>query len=179
MRSNPGGTFFTKKIMEEALHEFILNCRYGEEREALEYLETVQDKGQLITTFLSDQCPLFMAAANGHVNILTHLVKHLTPQQVNLPNSQGSRALHWAALNGQLECVKLLLQFGANPLLRDNSGKSPATLAEQGEHLEVAKILLESYDPEQDEVDTEDVVVSSEDPEYREYEKQAEQDYSS
>lgn len=159
--------------MTDALHEFILNCRYGEEQEALEYLEGVQDKGQLITTFVNDQCPLFMAAANGHSSILSQLVKHLTPEQVNISNSQGSRALHWAALNGQLECVKLLLQYGANPLLRDSSGKSPATLAEQAEHLEVAKVLLESYDPEQDEVDAEDVVVSSEDPEYKEYEKQA------
>jgi ankyrin repeat protein len=69
---------------------------------------------------------------------------------LNKPNHEGSRALHWAALNGRTEIVKALLAHGACPTLRNHAGFSAATLAEQTEHLEVATLIYQSYDPEED-----------------------------
>jgi ankyrin repeat protein len=40
---------------------------------------------------------------------------------------QGSSALHYASANARTESVKLLLESGAEPNLRDNEGKTPLT----------------------------------------------------
>ena len=45
-------------------------------------------------------------------------------------DTDGDRApLHWAAARGALECVEMLLAYGATPDLLDANGKTPAALA--------------------------------------------------
>lgn len=49
---------------------------------------------------------------------------------VNVPNSSGNTSLHWAALNGHLEAVKLLVDSGADVLAKNNAGHDVAYEAE-------------------------------------------------
>ena len=109
----------------------------------------------------SSNCSLLhWAAANNHVDVLRYLLTSLddartslkqenaptngdsSPSQtfkpkqgglVNVQNNSGNTALHWAALNGNLECVKLLVQAGADPGIRNNAGKDAVFEAERGE----------------------------------------------
>lgn len=41
---------------------------------------------------------------------------------LNLQNRSGNTALHWAALNGHLEAVKILVASGANSSVRNKAG---------------------------------------------------------
>ncbi|KAJ3278143.1 hypothetical protein HK104_002609, partial [Borealophlyctis nickersoniae] len=57
---------------------------------------------------------LHYAAANGHLDIVSHILPHLTVHDINKGNEDGSTALHWAALNGKKECVEMLVKAGAD-----------------------------------------------------------------
>ncbi|KAJ3369464.1 hypothetical protein HDU91_007208 [Kappamyces sp. JEL0680] len=154
--------------------EFVMCCRYGEEAEVEEILNV-----EPLFAFRENCRALFMAAGNGHVKVLSLLLRAATPELVNTANEEGNRPLHWAALNGHVEACKLLLSHGAVATLRNHAGLSPATLAEQREHLECSNVILQSYDPDQDDeaedgvsadaADPADVVYSSRDPEYKEF----------
>lgn len=65
----------------------------------------------------------------------------------NLADSDGDRTpLHWAAARGYIECIKLLLQYGASPGSTDCNGKTPAALAfECNQH--ATQSLLLNYKP--------------------------------
>ena len=124
-------------------------CRYGELNQLLELFQNLNPKE--IKRIISSNSLLFLCSANGHLLLLKYLLEFVDQEIINEPNKELSRPLHWAALNGQYECVVLLLQKGAKALLRNSMGLSAATLAEQQGHLECVKVLLESYDPEEEE----------------------------
>ena len=107
---------------------------------------------------------LHMAAANGHVglfyrtfrglcsyttnNDLDTLKELLTLSasnhaiSLNLQNVSGNTPLHWAALNGHLPAVKLLIEAGADPSVINRAGKDAVFEAEVNEKNEVAAWLL-------------------------------------
>lgn len=147
------------------IQDLVLSTRYGDLDELKQLLQkhfaAATDQvdslpsNQLAPLFLAKdpngQTATHMAAANGHLNCLEFILLHLAPTQVNVTNEEGSTPLHWASLNGHLECVKLLLKHGANATLKNTSGRSSVTLAEQQSHLQVVQELLASFDPEEDE----------------------------
>jgi ankyrin repeat protein len=138
--------------VEEIQFELRDACRYGE-------IDTVQQilssgiKG--LESIITNSKSLLYASANGHCDILNVLLPLLNPTLVNQSNEEGNTPLHWAALNGQTNAVKLLLQHGADPVKRNNAGLSPATLADMREHLETSSVIVAAYDSE-DEDDEED-----------------------
>ena len=60
----------------------------------------------------------------------------------NLQNGSGNTPLHWAALNGHLETVKLLVETGADVTIVNKAGHDAVYLAEVSEKTEVAEWLL-------------------------------------
>lgn len=50
---------------------------------------------------------------------------------VNHRNLSGNTALHWAALNTHLECVKALVEAGADISIKNDAGLDPVFLAER------------------------------------------------
>ena len=52
---------------------------------------------------------------------------------VNHQNNSGNTPLHWAALNGNLECVKFLVRAGADPSIRNAAGHDAVFEGERGE----------------------------------------------
>lgn len=72
---------------------------------------------------------LHLACAFGNTAIASMLLS-IAPQTVNEwanPNEPVT-ALHLAVYYGNVECVRLLLERGADPLLRDGLGRRPVDL---------------------------------------------------
>ncbi|KAL8781221.1 MAG: hypothetical protein Q9213_006114 [Squamulea squamosa] len=89
---------------------------------------------------------LHMASANGCFDVLNHFLPPSPttppPLNVNLPNSSGNTPLHWAALNGHLDAVKILLAAGADPTIRNIAGHDAVYEAERSGKQEVVEWLL-------------------------------------
>lgn len=61
---------------------------------------------------------------------------------LNAVNEAGNTALHWAALNGHLESVKLLVQSGADVTIINRAGHDAVYEAEINDKNEVVDWLL-------------------------------------
>jgi Ankyrin repeats (3 copies) len=62
---------------------------------------------------------------------------------VDAPDSRGMTALMWAASRGKKEAVTILLEHGANPTLRDDSGRTPAAMTGNSKEAADLNALLE------------------------------------
>lgn len=58
------------------------------------------------------------------------------------PNEHGNTGMHWAALGGHLDTVKLLMEHGASPALANERDYVPLDLANQNEKTEVSQYFL-------------------------------------
>ncbi|XP_032242308.1 ankyrin repeat domain-containing protein 66 isoform X2 [Nematostella vectensis] len=56
-------------------------------------------------------------------------------------------ALHWAASRGHARCVKLLLEYGANPGAKMVGGWTPAHCAAETGRYNVLKVLVDHHAP--------------------------------
>jgi ankyrin repeat protein len=71
------------------------------------------------------QTPLHRAV--GHPSLARLLIENLA--NVDAADNLGQTALHWAAQDGRVETVELLLSKGSRTYLRDNCGQTPLHLA--------------------------------------------------
>lgn len=86
----------------------------------------------------SGSCILHFPAANGNSEILKTLLQKLSSADaaqrvafVNHRNNSGNTPLHWAALNAHLECVKALVEAGADLEVKNDAGHDAVFLAER------------------------------------------------
>ena len=88
---------------------------------------------------------LHLAAGQGDEGVLTTLLRCSGPhaiQVVNIQDRAGRTPLHLAALGGHIQCVKILLEAGANANVTDNKGgQTPLTLAANKGNIEIVKLL--------------------------------------
>jgi hypothetical protein len=61
---------------------------------------------------------------------------------LNAQNLAGNTALHWAALNGHLESVKVLLDEGSDPTITNQRGHDAVYEAELNDKMEVVEWVL-------------------------------------
>jgi uncharacterized protein len=61
---------------------------------------------------------------------------------LNVQNKAGNTALHWAALNGHLDAVKVLLEEGADPTITNSRGHDAVYEAEVNDKKEVVEWVL-------------------------------------
>ncbi|OOF94798.1 hypothetical protein ASPCADRAFT_208457 [Aspergillus carbonarius ITEM 5010] len=83
---------------------------------------------------------LHYPAANGNLDILIYLLTHLrelpaseATKILNHRNYSGNTPLHWAALNTHLECVKALVEGGADVGIKNDAGFDAVFLAERAD----------------------------------------------
>ncbi len=83
--------------------------------------------------------PLHYAATAGHVQIMNILLEHHAYIDAASPN--GSTPLMMAAMYGTPSAVKLLLEAGADPLLKNELGLSAIDFAQRVNRKESADII--------------------------------------
>ena len=87
----------------------------------------------------------FNASSSGLVVLINaHQVEYLLEHGADVNRGLKSSSLHYAACFGRPNIVKLLLQYGADPDLRDEDGHTPLEKAqERGDewHRQVIEIL--------------------------------------
>lgn len=74
--------------------------------------------------------PLHYAATGGHVPVLEHLLEHSAYIDAESPN--GTTPLMMAAMYGSPEAVKVLIQAGADPTLKNQLGLTALDFANRG-----------------------------------------------
>jgi ankyrin repeat protein len=84
--------------------------------------------------------PLMRAIDNGHSDTVATLLE-APGAAVNATNDAGLNALHIAAANGAVATTRLLLEHGADPRQRDDSGRLPSDLARHYGHTEILGLL--------------------------------------
>jgi ankyrin repeat protein len=85
---------------------------------------------------------LLQAAKNGNVEQLRSILSQ-GKASISSKNNYGVSALIFAANNGHVDCVRYLLERGANIDDRSNNGKSSLLWAARWGHVEVVRLLLE------------------------------------
>lgn len=100
-------------------------ARWGSHEKMRDFLE----KGLEIDMEVEydNRTPLQHAAARGSLSRMQMLLEH--GAQIDTANPMGFTALHYAAYYGHAECVKFLLDNGADPMLADHHLNTAADAA--------------------------------------------------
>ncbi len=85
--------------------------------------------------------PLHSAASARNLEAARLLLEHGAPVIVNARQQGGWVPIHAAAQNGDRPMVELLLKHGADPKLANDEGKTPAMVAREKGHEEIAALL--------------------------------------
>ncbi len=83
--------------------------------------------------------PLHYAATNGHLDVMNLLLEENAYIDATSPN--GTTPLMMAAHYGTSSAVKLLLEAGADPMLKNSQGLSAIDFANRGDRKESADII--------------------------------------
>ncbi|KAJ0405627.1 hypothetical protein P43SY_007728 [Pythium insidiosum] len=90
--------------------------------------------------------PLHTAAAMNNTNRIRHyLRRRVNPDclgELGYVGLNKRTPLHWAAVNGAIQAVEMLLDANANPNFADARGRTPLHWAARVNRVEVVKILL-------------------------------------
>jgi hypothetical protein len=87
--------------------------------------------------------PLAIAAGEGDTSRVAFLLKFGGSPNAEGPDARYT-ALTGAAESGRTDVVKLLLQKGADPFLRDGEGHTPVECARRNEHFEIVRLIEEA-----------------------------------
>ena len=86
--------------------------------------------------------PLHYAATGGHVEIIAMLLEEHAFIDAESPNK--STPLMMAAMYGSTAAVRLLLQEGADPTMRNQLGLSAVDFAQRGNRQDAAELIAEA-----------------------------------
>jgi ankyrin repeat protein len=89
----------------------------------------------------SQVMPLHSAASARNLEAARLLLEHGAPGIVNARQQGGWVPIHAAAQNGDRPMVELLLRHRADPKLTNDDGKTPAMVAREKGHEELAALL--------------------------------------
>ncbi len=85
--------------------------------------------------------PLHSAASARNLEAARLLLEHGSAEMVNARQQGGWVPIHAAAQNGDRAMVELLLKHHADPKLTNNDGKTPAMVAREKGHEQLAALL--------------------------------------
>ena len=101
----------------------------------LEKIFPKSKKNFLLTKF---QYPLHMASKIGDVNLVEFILENVNPPMYD---QHGRTPIHFAALNGHSEIVKIIINYMEIPNVADLYGKTPIHLATKNGHANVVQVL--------------------------------------
>ncbi|KAJ5311653.1 hypothetical protein N7476_007513 [Penicillium atrosanguineum] len=87
---------------------------------------------------------LHSAAINGQYEVLEVLLKFDKTLDVNMQDVNGKTTLHDAARNGSVLTVQVLLEYGGDPTIKDNYGRTPIYVAREMSHTILVDMLREA-----------------------------------
>ncbi|KAJ5681923.1 uncharacterized protein N7477_001863 [Penicillium maclennaniae] len=87
---------------------------------------------------------LHSAAVNGQHEVLDILLRFDETLDVNMQDVNGKTTLHDAARNGSMLTVRTLLEYGGDPTIRDNYGRTPIYVAREMNHTTLVDMLREA-----------------------------------
>jgi ankyrin repeat protein len=99
------------------------------------------DFGKLIRTYSRNKLDIFIAAAEGYVDNLKLFLQH-TPSITNNRDKHGYTPLHVAAMAGNADCVRILLDAGADVQARDANGQTPIECTLKSDFGAIASLLI-------------------------------------
>jgi len=86
-----------------------------------------------------DGTPLIRGAEGNHTHVVEYLIA--LGADVNARTIYNITALHHASLNGNLECIRLLVSKGADVNIKNSKGKTPADWANEAVASQILDIL--------------------------------------
>ncbi|EST07122.1 Ankyrin repeat-containing domain protein [Kalmanozyma brasiliensis GHG001] len=135
-------------LTSDQIDDLLLSARYGDLEDlesTLSPLLSSSSPSDLLASIKNDSANtlLHYASANGHLEIVTYLLPHITLPLALAQNESGNTPLHWAGLNGHLSVVRALVSHiesleRANPeeAKRMNVIFHPPTSSSTGEEKE-------------------------------------------
>ena len=126
---------FQNKIGRTALHYAAVNNNI----EAMELLLQYATENSVHVRDTLGNTPLLTAASNGSIEAVKLLLK--TKAKINDINKFNYTSLHLAAMRNYVKTIEVLLQFDADPNLRDADKRRPYDVACKGNHKETVNLL--------------------------------------
>lgn len=120
-------------IKPEELGDGLTAAHVAAEYDEVELLRWMIEKGAnpLTGSSLYQRTPLMMAATHGHKDVTLLLLRHGALRHINDVDKFGSTALHYAAMKADVAYAKLLVNCGADALVRNNLARTAAEEAQQ------------------------------------------------
>ena len=135
-----------------------LTCSFGN----LSTAELLIDNGaRLNTTDIRKRTPLHHAAIGKDCSAIVRLVCSRCPiiegqeanevgtYEINATNAvdvNGWTPMHFSCKWGDIKSLKVILQYGGDPFIKDKNGRTPFEIADREDHVDTACVFLELQD---------------------------------
>ena len=90
-----------------------------------------------------NRTPLHEACSGGYVRCLKMLLMADGTAHIDVADKGGITAAHMAAMNGESECLEMVLDHGCDPCAEDATGKTAAHHAVKYDHSRALKCLID------------------------------------
>lgn len=130
----------TTPARREGDSELHAAVRSGDLKKVVELTENNQD---MESFDVNGWTPLHIATAQDDITILRYLLCHNPNLEICGKQMNKDTPLSFAALNGQVDAIEILLEFGANVHVRNDCGYTPVMVAAYERHAEAVSKLLE------------------------------------
>ena len=108
---------------ESPQERFLTRCRFANETAAMRIWNESKDQIDPCKPDEYGTTPLHACSANGLCQILAEIVKK-PGVNLNVKTSGGNTPLHFAAINGNNKIIKILLDAGADPKIKNDAGQT-------------------------------------------------------
>lgn len=124
------------------IHKWIV--RNGDEPHCnFDELQNIVDRESICTLTPSGNSGVHFSAISAQPACLYFFITR-AKEIIDIRNSNGETALHWACSSGYLENVKILLGSGADPNAKDHYGNTILHFAVQAGKYEIVDYLLQN-----------------------------------
>ena len=108
---------------ESPQERFLTRCRFCNEPAALRIWNESKDQIDPCKPDEYGTTPLHACSANGLIHILSEIVQK-QGINLNVKTSGGNTPLHFAVINGNNKIIKILLDAGADPKIKNDAGQT-------------------------------------------------------